>query len=497
LNKPLLAFLKVAFGGLAFWQAAASFTLLWAQCTPTAATLYASADDQLVVFINGNAVSFGGQPVTVNYVTAPGTLPTYSITPSDFVSGNNVIAVEDHNITPTEVLASWVIDVTCSSGQHAYFSNTDPGYMMCVDSTGSTPPAVDGSGNPWYSVNYSAAVSALYFTGTPFNNVSESNDPYLQPMYNPETGLIQPYTSDNATGYTTLTNAPNLYYRGSFPLNAVPYTPPTFSLSKIPGFASYPPSTSTSSEPYTLVVCNNGVPVNTPVTVWDSSPSGGSYSGASYSYNPPGQVYSTGGSNPFYFAFPLGFVGNGACVTLLAPIAGLNTVYGSPVTNTAAVTWNGGQVAAGGVVVGVNTNTPTYTATLTLTPTFTPTLTTTSTPCGFPGNTCTPTTTPTPSPTLVSADIFYVDHNSFRPSQGPVSIEVEYTQYPGNYSLRVYNSAGELIKILDSRYLNSPVYQWYSWDGTNKFGNKCASGVYIFYLIEPFDRKLKRVILIH
>ncbi len=482
---------------LFLWFTASAFITAGAQCTPTSATLYAAADDQLVVFVNGNAVSFGGQPVTVNYVTAPGTLPTYSITPSDFVPGANIIAVENLNQTPTEVMASWVIEVTCSNGDQAYFSNTDAGYGMYVDNTGTTPPPADGSNNPWYSVNYSAAVSALYFTGTPTNNVSTSNNPYLQAMYNPQTGQIQPYTSLNSTGYTTLSNAPDLYYRGSFNLNAVPYTPPTFSLAKAAGFSTYPPSASTASEPYALVVCNSGAPVNSPVTVWDSLLSGGSYSGAAYNYNPPNQLYSTGGSNPFYFAFPLGFAGDGACVTLLAPVAGINTLNGSPVTNSAAVTWNGVQQAAVTVVVPVVTLTFTPSPTVTLTPTFTPTLTPTDTPCGFPGNTCTPTATPSFTPTIVSADVFYVDHNSFFPDQGPVSIQVEYTQYPGLYSLTVYNSAGELIKSLDSRTLNSPVNQSYTWDGKNKFGDKCASGVYIFYLVEPFSRKLKRVILIH
>jgi hypothetical protein len=34
------------------------------------------------------------------------------------------------------------------------------------------------------------------------------------------------------------------------------------------------------------------------------------------------------------------------------------------------------------------------------------------------------------------------------------------------------------------------------WNGTNKYGNPCASGVYIFSLREPFDHKIKRILLI-
>lgn len=133
--------------------------------------------------------------------------------------------------------------------------------------------------------------------------------------------------------------------------------------------------------------------------------------------------------------------------------------------------------------------TPTFTRTPTSTPTDTATATPTLTPCGYPGNTCTPTATP---PT---ADIFEVYKNVFRPSS-PVTIFVEYTNVPGNYDLRIFNSVGEHIRTLDDQYLTAPVSQYYSWDGTNKYGQTCASGVYLIYLTEPFSAKLKKVILV-
>lgn len=134
------------------------------------------------------------------------------------------------------------------------------------------------------------------------------------------------------------------------------------------------------------------------------------------------------------------------------------------------------------------TNTPVPTAT------FTPTLT--ETPCGYPGNTCTPSATPTVTPTPVYADVFYVSKNLFVSSDS-VSIFVDYTKIPGDYGLYIYNSAGEHIKTLDSQHLTAPISQSYHWDGTNKNGNTCASGVYILYLIEPFDRKIKKVLFLH
>jgi flagellar hook assembly protein FlgD len=62
--------------------------------------------------------------------------------------------------------------------------------------------------------------------------------------------------------------------------------------------------------------------------------------------------------------------------------------------------------------------------------------------------------------------------------------------------LRIYNSAGEHIQTLDSQDLNGPYQRSYSWDGTNKHGDSCASGVYVIYLIKPYGRQLARVLLV-
>jgi hypothetical protein len=113
------------------------------------------------------------------------------------------------------------------------------------------------------------------------------------------------------------------------------------------------------------------------------------------------------------------------------------------------------------------------------TPTFTPT--------------DTPTAIPTPTPVV---DIFTVSKNMFHPAQGPVSIHVEYGYYPGRYGLRIYNSAGEHIRTLADTALQSPAYFDYTWDGKNKYGDDCASGIYILDLIEPTSHKQKLILLI-
>ena len=549
-----------------------------AQCSPVTATLYGSADDSLDVWINGN-----GPIGPVTFVTAPGTLPAFGIPGADFNTGANVIAAENINTSMNSLQASWVIDVTCLGGNHAYFSNTDPGYMMYNDVTASAPPTVDGSGNAWYSTNYSAAVSANYFTTVPVT-VAAGNDPWLQSMYNPETGQIQPASSFNNTG--TATNASqNLYYRGTFNLNPVVYTPPTLSVQLIPGFTSYAQSYSTGNEPYTIVVCNSGSPINTPVTIFDENlASTGGYQGPWVGYGPPTQIFSTSNSTSpyFYFEFPLGFGGNGYCVTVWDNVANLNTIQGSPcsIFNAAGVIWSGASpipVTVGLPVAGncvptntftntptppftstntftntpsstpTNTNTPldtstptdthtltfsptitntptvtntptptlsptpSFTFTLTFTPTNsptpsdtptatgTPTITDTPTVTFTPTITYTPTNTATPTATLPFFDTFYVSKNVFDPStNGSVSIYVGYSSYPGEYSLTIYNTAGEAITQLDPTHnLTNFVMKSYFWDGKNKNGGPCASGVYLLYLVEPYDRKLKRLILIH
>ena len=78
----------------------------------------------------------------------------------------------------------------------------------------------------------------------------------------------------------------------------------------------------------------------------------------------------------------------------------------------------------------------------------------------------------------------------------PVSIFVATSKYPGAYSLTVYNSAGERIKVLDEKELNGPFQRSYLWDGTNRYGEMCAANMYILRLVEPFGTRLARVLLI-
>jgi flagellar hook assembly protein FlgD len=118
--------------------------------------------------------------------------------------------------------------------------------------------------------------------------------------------------------------------------------------------------------------------------------------------------------------------------------------------------------------------------------------TATATQTNTPINTWTPTATP-------MSDEFWICKNVFNMTIDPqVCITIGTAQSGGMMELKIYNSAGEHIKTLYSQYLNAPMPPTtFNWDGTNKYGQKVASGVYVVYLMKPYGRLLARLAVIH
>jgi hypothetical protein len=114
------------------------------------------------------------------------------------------------------------------------------------------------------------------------------------------------------------------------------------------------------------------------------------------------------------------------------------------------------------------------------------------TPTSTPIHTWTPTATP-------PAEIFRVCKNLFNvPIDGQVCIIIGTGHYPGRMSLKIYNSAGEHIITLYDNYLTQALMPTtINWNGTNKYGNNVASGVYILYLIKPDSRLLAKILVLH
>jgi len=97
------------------------------------------------------------------------------------------------------------------------------------------------------------------------------------------------------------------------------------------------------------------------------------------------------------------------------------------------------------------------------------------------------------------SEVFDICKNVFHITQdGQVCIIIGTAHHPGPMSLRIYNTAGEHIKTLYDAYLDAPMLPTtLYWDGSNKYGQKVASGVYVVYLINPYTRKIGRLVVIH
>ncbi len=63
-----------------------------------------------------------------------------------------------------------------------------------------------------------------------------------------------------------------------------------------------------------------------------------------------------------------------------------------------------------------------------------------------------------------------------------------------NVSLTIYNSAGQLVKILQNGRMSAGAHV-YEWDGTDQFGRKVGSGIYFYQLKTDNFHQVKRMIL--
>jgi len=129
--------------------------------------------------------------------------------------------------------------------------------------------------------------------------------------------------------------------------------------------------------------------------------------------------------------------------------------------------------------------TPTYTVTATWTQTFTPVFTDT------PTMTPTPTVSFTPSP----SDIFWVSKNKLQTGETPVEIRVGPLAF-GAYILKVYNSAGELVKVLRDGRGTEGLYDSATWDGRNEKGARVASGVYLIAYINGSKTRYAKLVVL-
>ena len=86
--------------------------------------------------------------------------------------------------------------------------------------------------------------------------------------------------------------------------------------------------------------------------------------------------------------------------------------------------------------------------------------------------------------------------NVFKPDEGDFIIHYK-VQNPGKYSLRIYNSAGELVRELKNMQSRWPAEDDVPWDGKNMKGDLVAAGVYVVYFESYRYIKTAKLLIIH
>jgi flagellar hook assembly protein FlgD len=71
-----------------------------------------------------------------------------------------------------------------------------------------------------------------------------------------------------------------------------------------------------------------------------------------------------------------------------------------------------------------------------------------------------------------------------------------YLSQAGVCSLKIYNSAGELVRVLLEEKRQTGIYQEVPWDGKNMEGEDVASGVYILYYTTRYETRVAKVLVL-
>jgi flagellar hook assembly protein FlgD len=94
-------------------------------------------------------------------------------------------------------------------------------------------------------------------------------------------------------------------------------------------------------------------------------------------------------------------------------------------------------------------------------------------------------------------DDFWISRNVYRPGYDEPAVYAKVRlSNDGVYSLKVYNSAGELVKVLRDQQIVGGAYEDVSWDGTNKFNEPAASGVYIIYYTTRYKTQMAKLLIV-
>ena len=435
MKKPFCKYLLAWFGWLAVYGGLPDPAPVWAQCIPDSLTVCAGADDEAEIWINSNSIG------TFNYANSSATVScaTFSFPTFLNASGTNLLAVRLRNFSPTQMWVNWSLEVGCSDGTQAYWNSSSGGCISLdtPDNCAVTTPA--GAPGNWMEPSF-----------TPLPDWSVPPAPVTAFVWGAiasdlETGAALPPLSMDGTGSAQST-CEVMFFRQTFQLFPRTLTPTfTPSWSPTPTYSLTPTSTPTPTGTFTQTHTATISPT------WTNS--------FTPTLSPTWTRTNTPTRTPTWTGTPTWtFTSSHTPTKTLTP-----TFTDSP--------------------------TITHTPTITLTPTVTSTRTITFTP--------TITLTPTITPTFPPGDGLFVSRNVFRPrlDAGDLVIRVSVST-AGLYSLKVYNSAGEKIRVLRDHRTAMGTYEFVQWDGRTDRGENAASGVYLFKLTTSYGRDSARVLLL-
>jgi flagellar hook assembly protein FlgD len=89
---------------------------------------------------------------------------------------------------------------------------------------------------------------------------------------------------------------------------------------------------------------------------------------------------------------------------------------------------------------------------------------------------------------------------TFTPTQTPTATPfiIHYkVSSPGRYSLKIYNSAGELVRELLDLKSRFPIEDDIPWDGKNMYGDPVSSGVYVVYFQSQYYVRIAKFLVLN
>jgi hypothetical protein len=108
-----------------------------------------------------------------------------------------------------------------------------------------------------------------------------------------------------------------------------------------------------------------------------------------------------------------------------------------------------------------------------------------------------PIATPTPTVEPQCQGDMKVSKNRYHLGKdtSPIVIRVEVC-LPSKYVLAIFNTAGEMVRLLRNEQNSPPIMENIEWDGKNQTGEKVASGIYQIRFVTSFMNIKARVIVI-